>query len=87
MFLFLTVERHTVRVEYFTLEHNPITWPGLEPRPLDPDPIALTIRSTRLRPVIESRQHHSFFRNLLLKSFFFFFKFWVESLARLNCLV
>ena len=87
MFLFLTVERHTVRVECFTLEHNPITWPGLEPRPLDPDPIALTIRSTRLRPVIESRQHHSFFGNFLQKSFFFFLKFWVESLARPNCLV
>ena len=69
MFLFLTVERNTVRVECFTLEHNPITWAGLERRPLDPDPIALTIRSMRLRPVIESRQHHSFFGNLL-KSFF-----------------
>ena len=83
MLLFLTVERHTVTVKCFTHEHNPITWPGLEPRPLDPDPIALTIRSTRLRPVIESSKHHSFFGEELL----FFLKFWVESLARLNCLL
>ena len=32
----------------FAQEHNTLTWPGVEARPLDPEPSALTIRSPYL---------------------------------------
>ena len=31
------VERGTVRVKYLVQEHNTVSQPGLEPRPLDPE--------------------------------------------------
>ena len=34
--LYSRVERGTVRGKCFAQEHNTVTWPGLEPRPLDP---------------------------------------------------
>ena len=39
------VERDTVRVKCLVQEHNTSTRPGIEPRPLDRDSSALTIRS------------------------------------------
>ena len=37
-------ERGTVRIKFFAQEHNTLTWPGLEFRPLAPESSALTIR-------------------------------------------
>ena len=37
-------ERCTVRIKFFAQEHNTLTWPGLEFRPLAPESSALTIR-------------------------------------------
>ena len=38
------VERCTVRVKNLAHEQNALTWPGIEPRPLDRDSSVLTIR-------------------------------------------
>ena len=40
--LFSRVDRGTVRVDWFSQEHNALTPPGLEPGPLDPASCALT---------------------------------------------
>ena len=40
---FSWVERGMVRVKYFSQEHNSVTQPGLEPRPLDPQTSAMII--------------------------------------------
>ena len=37
-----------MRVKCLAQEHNTITWPGLEPEPLDPESSALTTRPLRL---------------------------------------
>ena len=46
--LYSSVERGTVRVKCLAKEHNTMTWPGLEPRPLDPESSTPTTRPPRL---------------------------------------
>ena len=38
----------TLRVKGLAQEHNTMTWPGLEPGPLDPESSVLTTRPPRL---------------------------------------
>ena len=45
--LYTWVERGTVRVKCLAQEHNTVPRPRLEPRPLDPESSALTIRPPR----------------------------------------
>ena len=47
-YLYTWMERGTVRVNCLAQEHNTMSPPGLEPRPLDPELSALTIRPLRL---------------------------------------
>ena len=44
----LRVERGTVRVKCLAQEHNTMTQPGLEPRPVDPESSELTTRPPHL---------------------------------------
>ena len=55
-FILLGGERHyCMRVKCFVQEHNPMTWPGLELGPLDPDSSALTTRPPRSPPYLTVR--------------------------------
>ena len=47
-YLYTWMERGTVRVNCLAQEHNTMSPPGLEPRPLDPELSALTIRPLHL---------------------------------------
>ena len=51
--LYTWVERGTVRVKCLAQEHNTMS-PGLEPRPLDPETSALTMRPPRLPYIVET---------------------------------
>ena len=41
--LYIWVRRGTMRVKGFAQEHNPVSWPRLEPGPFDPEYGALSI--------------------------------------------
>jgi len=51
--LYTWVERGTVRVKCLAQEDNAMSQPGLEPRPLDPESNALTMRPPRLHMLSE----------------------------------
>lgn len=42
-FILLGVERHRGNQVFCGREHNTVTWPGLEPRPLNPESSAITL--------------------------------------------
>ena len=46
-----------MRVKCLAQEHNTMTWPGLEPGPLDPESSAVTTRPPRL-PQLNKRQSY-----------------------------
>ena len=47
-YLYTWVKRGTMRVKCLAQEHNEVSWPGLEPGPLDPESTTLTIKPLRL---------------------------------------
>ena len=54
--LYTWVERDTVRVKCLAQEHNTMSRPGLEPRPLAPESSALTMRPPHLPQIKSLRQ-------------------------------
>ena len=48
IFLYIWVERGTIKVKCLAQEHNAVPRPGLEAGPFDPESSALTIRAQRL---------------------------------------
>ena len=87
--LYTWVERGTMRVKYLAQENNAVPQPGLEPRPPDPEPSALTIRPPRLPPLLIV-QKKNINNNLPRKSqlrllLFFFFPLLIVQKNNLNC--
>jgi len=58
--LYTWVRRGTAGVKCLAQEHNTIFWPGLEPRPLNPELTSQTTRPPRLPPTVPFRDLKSF---------------------------
>ena len=77
--LYTWVERGTMGVKCLAQEHNTVPRPGLEPRPLDTESSALTIRPPRLPLICQSPRFYCY--QLLYSNLFLFYQVFQKARA------